>query len=84
MASLTGAHTTSPANVQLRRKKVPWTAKEEELLKMGVRKFTSVNDRNIPWKKILEFGSSVFLMGRTTIDLKDKWRNMCKGSPRAK
>ncbi|XP_044494949.1 uncharacterized protein LOC123217927 isoform X2 [Mangifera indica] len=76
---------TYPAIPQLRRKKVPWTAKEEEMLKKGVRRFTtSVNDRNIPWKMILEFGSSVFLKGRTAIDLKDKWRNMCKGSPRAK
>lgn len=77
-------HYTYPPIPQLRRKKVPWTAKEEEILKKGVQKFASVDDRIIPWKKILEFGSSVFFGGRTAIDLKDKWRNMCKGSPRSK
>ncbi|KAK2653242.1 hypothetical protein Ddye_013098 [Dipteronia dyeriana] len=75
---------TYPSIPQLRRKKVPWTTEEEEILKMGVKKFTRLDDRNIPWKKIMEFGSSVFLRGRTTIDLKDKWRNMCKGSPKSK
>lgn len=79
-----GTHYTYPAIPQSRRKKVLWTAKEEEILKKGVRKFASVDDRIIPWKKILEFGSSVFFSGRTAIDLKDKWRNMCKGSPKSK
>lgn len=49
-----------------------------------MRKFSSIHDRNIPWKRILEFGSDVFQKGRTTIDLKDKWRNICKGSPKSK
>ncbi|GAV57285.1 hypothetical protein CFOL_v3_00823 [Cephalotus follicularis] len=75
---------TYPSTPQFRRKTVPWTAKEEEILKKGVRKFSRVDDRKVPWKKILEFGSSVFLDCRTTIDLKDKWRNMCKSSPRYK
>ncbi|KAL5744041.1 hypothetical protein ACOSP7_026898 [Xanthoceras sorbifolium] len=75
---------TYRATPQLRRKKVPWTTEEEEILKKGVKKFTRFDDINIPWKKILEFGSCVFLSGRTTIDLKDKWRNMCKGSPKSK
>jgi hypothetical protein len=43
-----------------------------------MRKFSNVSDRRIPWKKILEFGGNVFLSSRTTTDLKDKWRNMCK------
>lgn len=52
------------------------------LLQEGIQKFS--DERIIPWKKILEFGDSVFLIGRTTIDLKDKWRNMCKGTPKSK
>ncbi|KAJ6363384.1 hypothetical protein OIU78_003539 [Salix suchowensis] len=71
-----------PIMPQLRRKKVSWTVQEEEMLKEGVQKFSS--DGKFPWKDILEYGSSVFLNGRTTIDLKDKWRNMCKVSPKSK
>ncbi|XP_002526722.2 uncharacterized protein LOC8278948 isoform X1 [Ricinus communis] len=71
-----------PATPQFRRKKVPWTAKEEEILKEGVQKFSNISDRTISWKKILEYGSAVFLHDRTTTDLKDKWRNICKGSPK--
>ncbi|KAJ6992425.1 hypothetical protein NC653_015725 [Populus alba x Populus x berolinensis] len=67
---------------QLRRKKVPWTVQEEEMLKKGVQKFSS--DGKFPWKDILEYGSSVFFSDRTTIDVKDKWRNMCKVSPKFK
>ncbi|KAG2687022.1 hypothetical protein I3760_09G034500 [Carya illinoinensis] len=75
-------HDTYPASPQLRRNKVPWTAEEVEILKEGVQKFSNTNDRNIPWKKILEFGGNVFLRIRTTVDLKDKWRNLCKVGPR--
>ncbi|KAH7844464.1 hypothetical protein Vadar_028284 [Vaccinium darrowii] len=75
---------TYPAIPQLRRKKVSWTSAEENILKEGIKKFSSIQDRNIPWKRILEFGSDVFQKGRTTIDLKDKWRNICKGSPKSK
>ncbi|XVE75643.1 hypothetical protein DITRI_Ditri12bG0109600 [Diplodiscus trichospermus] len=72
-----------PPAPQLRRKKVPWTNDEEEMLRKGVEKFG--NDGGpVPWKRILDFGAKVFLRGRTTVDLKDKWRNMCKGSPRCK
>ncbi|KAL3585360.1 hypothetical protein D5086_012227 [Populus alba] len=67
---------TYPVMPQLRRKKVPWTVQEEEMLKKGVQKFSS--DGKFPWKDILEYGSSVFFSDRTTIDVKDKWRNMCK------
>ncbi|CAL5351966.1 unnamed protein product [Camellia sinensis] len=75
---------TYPAIPQLRRKKLPWTAAEEVILKMeGVNRFSSVQDRTIPWKRILEFGVDVFQKGRTSIDLKDKWRNICKGSPKS-
>ncbi|KAK9289944.1 hypothetical protein L1049_008106 [Liquidambar formosana] len=54
------------------------------MLKEGVQRLSSAGDRNIPWKKILEFGGNVFQKGRTPIDLKDKWRNICKGSPKSK
>lgn len=47
----------------------------------GVRRFASDNNRTMPWKRILEFGAQIFEKHRTAIDLKDKWRNMCKGSP---
>ncbi|KAJ8753439.1 hypothetical protein K2173_019838 [Erythroxylum novogranatense] len=43
-----------PVVPQLRRNKAPWTAKEEEILKEGVRIFSSVQDRSIPWKKVLD------------------------------
>lgn len=46
-----------------------------------MQKLSNDHDKSIPWKKILEFGGNVFQKGRTTIDLKDKWRNICK-SPR--
>ncbi|XP_022746289.1 uncharacterized protein LOC111296311 [Durio zibethinus] len=72
-----------PATPQLRRKKVPWTNDEEEMLRKGVQKFGNYGG-NVPWKRILDFGAKVFLSGRTTVDLKDKWRNMSKGSPRCK
>jgi hypothetical protein len=60
-----------------RRKKLPWTKVEEEKLKEGVEKFSNANE-NMPWKTIMEFGCDVFQKGRTTIDLKDKWRNLQK------
>ncbi|KAG5047816.1 hypothetical protein JHK85_008919 [Glycine max] len=66
---------------QLRRKKIPWTAEEEEKIKEGVQKFGK------EWKKILQFGSHVFdKVGkrRTPHDLKDKWRNMCKAHSKSK
>ncbi|XP_038904579.1 uncharacterized protein LOC120090944 [Benincasa hispida] len=55
-------HHTSSETHPSRRKKLPWTAEEEEAVLEGVRKFSSSVDRSptIPWKKILEFGSSVF------------------------
>ncbi|OIT20231.1 PREDICTED: uncharacterized protein LOC109220467 [Nicotiana attenuata] len=71
---------TFPITPQLRRKKVQWTKIEEETLKEGVERFSHFPDR---WKKILEFGCDVFLKGRTTGDLKDKWRNMSRARERA-
>ncbi|WVY97833.1 hypothetical protein V8G54_029984 [Vigna mungo] len=64
---------------QLRRKYIPWTAEEEEMLREGVQKF-GFNDPK-KWKNILAFGSHVFQKvgkRRTPIDLKDKWKNIGK------
>ncbi|XP_065847858.1 uncharacterized protein [Euphorbia lathyris] len=55
--------------------RVPWTVEEEQMLKEGVEKI-SVPGERIPWKQILEYGSSVFWSGRSAMQLKDKWRNM--------
>ncbi|GAV68720.1 Myb_DNA-binding domain-containing protein, partial [Cephalotus follicularis] len=59
-----------------KRKRLHWTAEEEEMLKEGVQKFSTAVNKNIPWRKILEFGRHVFDVTRTPIDLKDKWRNI--------
>ncbi|XP_042488113.1 uncharacterized protein LOC122068302 [Macadamia integrifolia] len=68
-----------------RRRKVPWTNEEEEILVEGMRRFSSTDYKNVPWKMILEFGSHVFHKNRNAVDLKDKWRNICtKGDPRAR
>ncbi|PIN17316.1 hypothetical protein CDL12_10029 [Handroanthus impetiginosus] len=72
-----------PAIPQLRRKRLSWTREEEEALKEGMRIFCSPHDKVIPWKKILEFGAGTFQQSRCTMDLKDKWRNMCKATPKA-
>ncbi|KAF8064817.1 hypothetical protein N665_1166s0029 [Sinapis alba] len=61
---------------QRRRKRVFWTKEEEEMLRIGVQKFPGV--RNIPWRKILEFGRDVFHEERAPSDLKDKWKNILK------
>ncbi|KAK2995771.1 hypothetical protein RJ640_010747 [Escallonia rubra] len=73
---------TYPAIPQLRRKKLPWTREEEEKLKEGFQMYSSLNEKSIPWKNILDYGEKVFQKGRTPMDLKDKWRNICKGSPK--
>ncbi|PON72835.1 GAMYB transcription factor [Parasponia andersonii] len=76
------SHCTILATPQLKRKRVPWTAEEEQKLKEGVQMFS--DKRNTPWRKILESSSHVFKKGRTSSDLKDKWKNMCKGIPKSK
>ncbi|KAF3442573.1 hypothetical protein FNV43_RR16489 [Rhamnella rubrinervis] len=73
-----GKQLTYPVTPQSRRQKISWTTAEEKQLMEGVERFSSADGGTIPWKKILEFGSSVFLKSRTTMDLKDKWRNLCK------
>ncbi|KAG5250195.1 protein CHROMATIN REMODELING [Salix suchowensis] len=61
-----------------KRQRLNWTAVEEDTLKEGVEKFAKPGNNNTPWRKILEFGHSVFDSTRTPTDLKDKWRNMTK------
>lgn len=46
------------------------------LLQEGVRKFSSTTNKNLPWRKILEFGRHIFDDTRTPVDLKDKWRSL--------
>ncbi|CAH8363118.1 unnamed protein product [Eruca vesicaria subsp. sativa] len=57
------------------RKRLFWTPEEEEMLRVGVEKFTAEARKNMPWRKILEMGEEVFHETRTPADLKDKWRN---------
>ncbi|GAB4825351.1 hypothetical protein Ancab_008223 [Ancistrocladus abbreviatus] len=70
----------SPLVLNARHRKLPWTAEEEEMLREGVRKFSSTIKKNMPWTKILELGSLVFDRTRTPADLKDKRRNVSKES----
>ncbi|KAJ9560640.1 hypothetical protein OSB04_005800 [Centaurea solstitialis] len=58
--------------------RVLWSEEEEDMLKEGVQKFSLLTRKNLPWKKILEFGHHVFDPCRNPSDLKDKWRNMAK------
>ncbi|KAJ8424199.1 hypothetical protein Cgig2_029971 [Carnegiea gigantea] len=60
----------------VRRRKLPWTVEEAEMLKEGVQKFSLAAKKNLPWMKILEFGCHIFDGTRTPVDLKDKWRNI--------
>lgn len=46
------------------------------MLQEGVQKFSTMVNKNLPWRKILEFGRHVFDGTRTPADLKDKWRNI--------
>ncbi|XP_038888454.1 uncharacterized protein LOC120078293 [Benincasa hispida] len=59
-----------------KRKRMLWSVEEEEMLKEGVQKFSSTANKNLPWRKILEFGRHIFDSTRTPVDLKDKWRNL--------
>lgn len=76
-------HTSYIAIPCLRRNKLSWRKEEEETLQEGIRLFTNPNDRVMPWSKILEFGYGVFDKSRTAVDLKDKWRNMCRTTSKA-
>ncbi|CAH8250873.1 unnamed protein product [Arabidopsis lyrata] len=65
-------------DVDDQRKRVLWTAKEENMLRVGVEIFAATINKNIPWKKILEMGKGIFHKTRNSSDLKDKWRNMVR------
>lgn len=60
-----------------KRRRVLWRCEEEEMIEEGVKKFSSTVNKNIPWRKILEFGHHVFDHTRTPTDLKDKWKQIC-------
>lgn len=60
------------------KRRVRWSDEEEDMLKEGVEKYSATAHKNLPWKKVLEFGHHVFDASRTPADLKDKWRNMAK------
>ncbi|XP_023529671.1 uncharacterized protein LOC111792440 [Cucurbita pepo subsp. pepo] len=59
-----------------KRKRMRWSTEEEDMLKEGVQRFSSSVNKNLPWRKILEFGRHIFDDTRTPVDLKDKWRNI--------
>ncbi|KAF8733000.1 hypothetical protein HU200_015357 [Digitaria exilis] len=59
-------------NKNKRRKARKWCLLEEETLRKGVELYGSGN-----WKDILSNNPDVFI-GRTPVDLKDKWRNMTR------
>ncbi|KAM7270538.1 hypothetical protein ACFE04_029752 [Oxalis oulophora] len=75
---------TSPPTPKFKRKKVPWTPEEVDMLKKGIEIFSGDENRAIPWREILLFGNSVFLKLRTPVDLKDKWKNICKANSKIK
>lgn len=58
------------------KRRARWSDEEEDMLKEGVEKFLATAHKNLPWKKVLEFGQHVFYASRTPVD--DKWRNMAK------
>ncbi|MBA0715440.1 hypothetical protein Golax_014336, partial [Gossypium laxum] len=50
----------------------------------GVQRFSLTMNKNIPWRKILEFGHNVFGTNRLPVDLKDKWKKiMAKEDPKS-
>ncbi|KAK8484487.1 hypothetical protein V6N13_021536 [Hibiscus sabdariffa] len=59
-----------------KRKRLNWTAEEEEMLRELVPSFASKINKNIPWRKILEQGRPVFHSTRMPADLKDKWKKI--------
>ncbi|KAL6898033.1 hypothetical protein ACP4OV_006629 [Aristida adscensionis] len=61
-----------PENINRRRRARRWSVLEEETLRKGVEQYG-----NGSWKDILTNNPDVFI-GRTQVDLKDKWRNMMR------
>ncbi|KAK8688677.1 hypothetical protein V6N13_087427 [Hibiscus sabdariffa] len=67
-----------------KRRPLPWTTEEVDMLKEGVRRFSLTANKNMPWRKILEFGHDVFDSNRIPVDLKDKWKKiMAKEDPKS-
>uniref|UniRef100_A0A7N2N727 Myb-like domain-containing protein n=1 Tax=Quercus lobata TaxID=97700 RepID=A0A7N2N727_QUELO len=64
-----------------KRKRLLWTAEEENMLKEGVHHVSASAKKNVPWRKILELGRHIFHKSRTPEDLKDKWRTMLAKEP---
>jgi len=58
-----------------RRKRIFWSTCEETHLRLGVREFGVGK-----WAKILKKYAPIF-KNRTSVDLKDKWRNISKKNP---
>jgi hypothetical protein len=58
------------------RKRAKWSPEEMALLERGIK------ECGTHWTKIL-LGYNGFNDCRTSLDLKDKWRNMCKSKPSA-
>jgi hypothetical protein len=71
-----GPASNDPAQSATKRKRRFWTLAEVEMLRVGVQKFPG--ERNIPWRKILQFGRDVFHDERAPSDLKDKWKTLNK------
>ncbi|KAK9193495.1 hypothetical protein WN944_004192 [Citrus x changshan-huyou] len=71
-----GENCTNLTFASEKRRRLHWTADEEEMPKEGVEKFSTEVNKNLPWKQVLEFGCHVFDPTRTPSDLKDKWRNI--------
>ncbi|XP_050212448.1 uncharacterized protein LOC126664214 [Mercurialis annua] len=59
-----------------KHKRIRWTPEEEDMLREGVHNFSSKVNKNLPWRKILDFGRHIFDKSRTPSDLKDKWRKV--------
>ncbi|XP_039027460.1 protein CHROMATIN REMODELING 4-like [Hibiscus syriacus] len=59
-----------------KRRRLHWTAEEEDMLKELMQEYSTKANKNIPWRKILEHGRSVFHSTRLPVDLKDKWKNI--------
>ncbi|PPR83781.1 hypothetical protein GOBAR_AA36930 [Gossypium barbadense] len=74
----------TPILGNVKRRRLPWTVEEEDILKEGVHRFSLTMNKNIPWRKILEFGHNVFGTNRLPVDLKDKWKKiMAKEDPKS-
>ncbi|KAL0917839.1 hypothetical protein M5K25_012936 [Dendrobium thyrsiflorum] len=68
----------TPKRSPSRRMILIWKPEEEKILEEAMQKIPKNEDGGIPWTKILEYGRFFLHESRTTIDLKDKWRNMQK------